>query len=104
MMKKWKRMFLFGILVSGLFFIWSGECRAWGPPVKEDEDTFLEWYEEHKDGEAPITKQLSGDLFISDEKEEAAVLDGTRPITIDCNGHGIIVQREMVIDLSASCR
>lgn len=98
MMKKWKRMFLFGILVSGLFFIWSGECRAWGPPVKEDEDTFLEWYEEHKDGEAPITKQLSGDLFISDEKEEAAVLDGTRHITIDCNGHGIIVQREMVID------
>lgn len=98
MRKIYKRSFclLFAAMVFVLFQ--SVSCPAWIPPKTEDEEKFLEWYQNHKNDENAVYT-LNGDLTLTKGTEENPVrFDGRGKVRINCGAHGIIANSKVIID------
>lgn len=97
MKKRWK-IPLFILILFGTFFIWTGSCKAWGPPKLEDEEKFLQWYEANKNIDGAVY-QLSADLRLTMGSEDTPLVwDGQGEVTIECGSHVILVDSSLVID------
>lgn len=71
-------------------------CPAWGWGMQKEE-TFLEWYAEHKDTGGEFT--LGGMMRLtSGTKHNPIILDGTGKIKINCGRNEILVACPVVID------
>ncbi len=97
MKKRWKIPF-FLMVMLGLLFVSTSACKAWGPPKLEDEEAFLQWYEENKNNDGAVY-QLSGDLKLTKGSEESPLMwDGQGKVTIDCGNHLILAESSLVIN------
>ena len=97
MKKRWKIPF-FLMVMLGLLFVNTSACKAWGPPKLEDEEQFLQWYEENKNIDGAVY-QLSGDLKLTMGSEEAPIVwDGLGDVTIECGSHLILVDSSLVLN------
>lgn len=64
----------------------------------ENEQVFLEWYEEHKNINFS-TYRLQGDLHLSSGSEEQPImLDGSGVLDLECNGFSIYIESNVVIN------
>lgn len=97
-MNKIRRISCLLILMTGLFFMWGGSCKAWGPQKPENAESFSKWYEENKNNDGAVY-HLSGDLKLTKgTKDSPIVWDGQGTVTIDCGGYSILVDSNLLIN------
>lgn len=94
MNKKYRAVVLFLLC---LLTLWgsSGTALGWVMP-SQNEDEFLQWYEEHKDigGEFTMSQRLT---LKSGTADEPIILDGSGKIKINCGRSGTILIASPVI-------
>lgn len=86
------------VIVLAVVLLNTSDCFAivW-PPVREDEQEFLKWYEEHKNEDARYV--LSGDLQLTlGTEDQPILLDGTGHIDIVCGRYAIVAASPLVLD------
>lgn len=96
----WGRMLISAVLLSvgAAFLMPAADGKAWGPPKREDEETFLNWYEENKNTDGAVY-QLSGDLSLTKGSDEVPFsLDGQGDIRIECGSNAILIDGNVAID------